>query len=99
MNMDYQDLQEYVTKQQKPTNYGRIFTSFLIGAGVGVIAGILLAPRSGKDTMKQVSDATGEWKDQLGSLLNKAGSLASEYADKGKQYASQVSESAQKVVS
>ncbi|MBL3657369.1 YtxH domain-containing protein [Fulvivirga sediminis] len=36
---------------------GKIMLGVLLGAGVGVLAGILFAPRKGKDTLKLIEDS------------------------------------------
>jgi gas vesicle protein len=40
-------------------------SDFVIGFGIGLLAGLLLAPRSGEDTRKEVRRRTGEGVDYL----------------------------------
>ncbi len=95
MSMDYQNLQDYVEEQHEARQGGGALAGFLIGAGVGILAGLLLAPRAGKETIKQVTDRTGNWKNQLNDLIDRAGSMASTYADKGRQMAGDAKNRAQ----
>jgi gas vesicle protein len=54
----------------------------LIGAGVGVlgggIAGILLAPKSGKETRDDITGYIHEMKDKIAAELEKAGKVSKE---------------------
>jgi gas vesicle protein len=60
----------------------RALAGFLIGAGVGILAGILLAPRSGKDTIEQLGERAGDWRGQLGDLYDSvAGKAQTAVAD------------------
>lgn len=51
----------------------------LIGAAAGLVAGILTAPKSGKETRQDIADKTGELKDgaakKADQLKQKAGEL------------------------
>jgi gas vesicle protein len=53
----------------------------LLGAAIGVTAGILLAPEKGSDTIKKLSDAV---KDKLKQLQGDAEDLADDVKNKGK---------------
>jgi gas vesicle protein len=44
---------------------GRILVAGLAGLAAGVIAGVLMAPGSGKETRKRMSEAKDEWGDRL----------------------------------
>jgi|694.fasta_scaffold61420_6 gas vesicle protein len=44
---------------------GRILVAGLAGLAAGVIAGVLMAPRSGKETRRKMSDAKDEWGDRF----------------------------------
>ena len=68
----------------KSSEAGKIVGSFLIGAGVGIAAGILLAPSSGKETLKQLSDKSDAWRNQLKDLLNEASKFVSKYVEQAK---------------
>ena len=41
------------------------FPYFLLGLGVGFVAGILVAPRSGEETIQYLKEKAGEGKDYL----------------------------------
>lgn len=60
------------------SNNGRVFLGLLGGLAAGVAAGILLAPKPGKDTIEewnanskkwtdQINDQWGKWKEKLSS--------------------------------
>ncbi|MEL7145074.1 MAG: YtxH domain-containing protein [Bacteroidota bacterium] len=52
-------------------NIVRTSLTFLVGAGVGVAAGMLTAPRSGKQTREKISNEFDEKKNELESIANK----------------------------
>lgn len=80
--MDIQELKDRV--YDNDGNSGRVLAGVLLGVGVGVIAGLLLAPKSGKETIQSVTDMSGEWKKGLGTLVDRLSSIASEYVQAGK---------------
>lgn len=43
----------------------KFISTFIIGAGAGLAAGYLTAPRSGKDTREKLVDESKEYKDAL----------------------------------
>ncbi len=49
---------------------GKIVFGFVFGAAVGVAAGLLFAPTSGKETRKKVSEMSKEYSDDLGKQFN-----------------------------
>ena len=51
---------------------GNVILGTLIGAAVGLAAGILLAPAKGSDTRQQLSDKTDELKNSLNDVAGKA---------------------------
>jgi gas vesicle protein len=68
---------------------------FLLGLGVGMIGGVLFAPRSGSDTRRFIADKACEGFDQVKSAASEGvdyvksksgdlGSMASDLVDKGK---------------
>jgi gas vesicle protein len=49
----------------------KVFWGFVAGLAAGAVAGILLAPDSGKNTRKKVSDSTGKIKDDVQAQVQK----------------------------
>lgn len=45
---------------------------FLAGAAVGAALGVLLAPRSGKETREKIRNKAGDAKDELDDLIERA---------------------------
>lgn len=80
--MDIQELRDRAFEEE--SNAGKIVAGVLIGVGVGIVAGLLLAPKSGKDTIQQVSDMGGEWKKNLGTLVDRLSNIANDYIQAGK---------------
>ncbi len=62
-------------------NTKNVLQGLLIGAALGVLAGILLAPSSGKDTRRKISDSTKDLKNKVGSQLEDTMNKASQYAE------------------
>jgi gas vesicle protein len=66
-------------------------STFLVGAALGVAAGILLAPYAGEDARKKLLDKANDLKDQFGSSLadvfNTARNKANEYGEKAENAA------------
>jgi len=51
-------------------------SKFLLGAAVGLVAGLLIAPEKGEELREDIADSAGKWKDKLGKLIGRAnGSL------------------------
>lgn len=82
--MNY-DLDDFKNGNQSAT--GKIIASFLIGASLGIAAGILLAPAAGKDTLKQIGDKGGDWRNQLNSLLGEASKFVNKYVESARSTA------------
>jgi gas vesicle protein len=61
---------KYDKSSEKSGNGGKIAASLLAGAGVGVLAGMLLAPKTGKDMRRQVSDSASKLGTQATNLYN-----------------------------
>ncbi len=62
-------------------NTKNVLQGLLIGAALGVLAGILLAPSSGKDTRRKISDSTKDLKNKVGGQLEDTMNKASQYAE------------------
>lgn len=80
----------------------KLISTFIIGAGAGLAAGYLTAPRSGKDTREKLVDESKEYKDALEkaateklaeakSILNKT---IKEKSSQGKQLIDKVADKA-----
>ena len=63
-------------KAGKPNKAGLIATGIVIGAVAGVVAGLLLAPRSGKETRSAIKEQFGAIRERLGR--GRAGNSAAE---------------------
>jgi gas vesicle protein len=50
----------------------KFFAGVLLGAIGGLVAGILLAPDSGKRTRKKISDLTGQYIDDINRMASDA---------------------------
>jgi gas vesicle protein len=65
--------------------------TFLMGAALGIAAGILLAPYAGEDARKKLLDKANDLKDHfgdsLGDFLTTARNKASEFGDKAENAA------------
>lgn len=62
-------------------NTKNVLQGLLIGASLGLLAGILLAPASGKNTRRKISDSTKDLKNKVGSQLEDTMNKASQYAE------------------
>lgn len=60
------------------------FPYFLLGLGVGFVAGILAAPRSGEETMHYIKEKAVEGKDYLLRQQEQLKETAQQAVDKGK---------------
>ena len=52
------------------SNDQKVIVGFLCGVAAGALAGILLAPNSGEETRKIISDKSTDLKDDLSSQLS-----------------------------
>lgn len=59
-------------------NGGKFFLGALIGAAAGAIAGILFAPRSGKETRKIIGDKAKDYAVKGKETLNRGKEIAKE---------------------
>jgi gas vesicle protein len=86
MNMDYQDLQDYVD-QRSGANRTNVWAGVLIGTGVGILAGLLLAPRAGRETLKKVAHTRDDLKHRFDKLVHNAEHISEDYSDKAREMA------------
>jgi gas vesicle protein len=68
------------------TNGKSRFPYFLVGLGLGTIAGLLLAPRSGKETRKSFRERSHKGFDTLKQQAGKLRESAEGMVKKGKEY-------------
>jgi gas vesicle protein len=74
------------------------FSSFpylLIGIGIGVVAGLLLAPRSGEEMREDIRHRTNEGMDYLNQQAEKLRDGAERAVNKGKEWIGRESEKIQ----
>ena len=77
------------------------FSSFpylLIGIGIGMVAGLLLAPRSGEEMREDIRRRTNEGVDYLNQQADKLRDGAERVVTKGKEWIGRQSESVQSAV-
>jgi gas vesicle protein len=77
------------------------FTSFpyvLIGIGIGLLAGVLLAPRSGEEIRRDVRRRASEGLDYLNEQAGRFRGGAEKVASKGKKWIGRQTESAQSTI-
>lgn len=60
------------------------FPYFLLGLGVGFVAGILTAPRSGDETLQYIKEKAGEGKEYLSRQQDHLKESAQTAVDRGK---------------
>lgn len=63
---------------------GSSFVWFLAGLGVGALAGVLYAPRSGSETREQLRSKAEEGREYMRQRAREAKEQASQWADKGR---------------
>jgi gas vesicle protein len=71
---------------------GSSFVWFLAGLGLGALAGVLYAPRSGSETRDAIRSRAEEGRDYVRGRANEARSQANEWVDKGRDVMSQQKE-------
>lgn len=59
-------------------NGGKFFLGALFGAIAGAVAGILFAPKSGKETRKIIGDKAKDYAEKGKEALDKGGEIAKE---------------------
>ena len=71
------------------------FPYLLIGIGIGMVAGLLLAPRSGEEMREDIRRRTNEGVDYLNQQADKLRDGAEKVVSKGKEWIGRQSESIQ----
>lgn len=62
-------------------NFGSFFKGLLFGAVAGAVAGVLLAPKSGEDTRKDIQKLAKDWSEKASDLYNDSMNMIYEKAD------------------
>jgi len=71
---------------------GNSFLWFLAGLGIGAIAGVLYAPRSGEETREALRSRAEEGRDFVRERARQTRQQASEWADRGRDVLNQQKE-------
>jgi gas vesicle protein len=71
---------------------GNSFVWFLAGLGLGALAGVLYAPRSGSETREALRARADEGREYVRNRAREAREQANEWADKGREVVSQQKE-------
>ena len=90
---DYENYNDYETEGRSAWGLG--ITMLLIGLGGGALAGLLLAPRAGRQTRKMLRR---KYEDTMETLNEQAGELrdrSSEWVEKAKDFAGAMGDSAE----
>jgi gas vesicle protein len=68
------------------------FVWFLAGLGLGALAGVLYAPRSGSETREVIRQRAEDGRDYVRNRAREAREQASQWADRGREVVSQQKE-------
>jgi gas vesicle protein len=71
---------------------GNGFVWFLAGLGLGALAGVLYAPRSGSETREALRARADEGREYVRNRAKEAREQATQWADKGREVVSQQKE-------
>jgi gas vesicle protein len=71
---------------------GNSFVWFLAGLGLGALAGVLYAPRSGSETREQIRARAEEGREYVKNRAREAKEQATQWADKGREVVTQQKE-------
>ena len=71
---------------------GNSFVWFLAGLGLGALAGVLYAPRSGAETREALRQRAEEGRDYMRTRARDARDQAEKWADRGREVVSQQKE-------
>jgi gas vesicle protein len=86
-------------ESSESSNVGTAITFLLIGLGAGALAGLLLAPKSGKQLRRDLQrgyedakDTVGDWADEAKDRVREAGDRVRDVASRGADLASDLRE-------
>ena len=65
------------------------FIWFLAGLGLGALAGVLYAPRSGSETRQAIREKAEEGREYISNAAREARGQASEWVDRGREILNQ----------
>lgn len=91
-----QDIQDILEGRNKRSDAGSTVTALTVGAAMGAVAGVLLAPRSGKETRDRIMQKTSRSiddkkekienaRDKTQEKVDQAADVATTAADQEKQ--------------
>ncbi len=86
-------------ESSESSNVGTAITFLLIGLGAGALAGLLLAPKSGKQLRRDLQrgyedakDTVGDWADEAKDRVREVGDRVRDVANRGADLASDIRE-------
>jgi gas vesicle protein len=71
-------------------NAGSTLLAFVVGAAAGAVTSLLLAPRSGRETRRQIGQAGEAWLSRARDLAEDANSLYQDALNKARQQSAYV---------
>ena len=84
------------------SHVGTAITFLLIGLGAGALAGLLLAPKTGKQLRRDLQrgyedakDTLGDWADEAKDRVREAGERVRDVANRGAEFAEDLREKAE----
>jgi gas vesicle protein len=77
------------TKMPTQNNDAAGLGKFLLGAALGVAAGLLLAPYAGEESRKKLAQQANALKDEWAGQLNQLADKVQQYVRKGEQWLEQ----------
>jgi gas vesicle protein len=88
-------------ESSESSNIGTAITFFLIGLGAGALAGLLLAPKTGKQLRRDIKrgyedalDTVEEWADEAKDHVREAGERVRNAASRGVELAEDIRDAA-----
>jgi gas vesicle protein len=88
-------------ESSESSNVGTAVTFFLIGLGAGALAGLLLAPKTGKQLRRDLKhgyeearDTVGEWADEAKDRVKDASERVRDVASRGVEMAEELRDAA-----
>ena len=92
----------YESSSEGSSNIGTAITFLLIGLGAGALAGLLLAPKSGKLLRRDLQrgyedakDSLGDWAEEAKDRVREVGDKVRDVASRGAEFADDLREKAE----